>query len=178
LPIGAAKFPEGNLGALVATAIACSLTGPITKEPGGVVVAAAVIAGIMTAQAGSEMTSFVRRILGSYTESTVEAAATGHAGYFRARFLGAVGVHAVAGFLLTLIAYGLGRGVVWFLFGDPIRSPLASLPENLRLSGTDISNVMMGAGVAVVISRFVRKDNVPWFAGAAMTAFAARWLWA
>ncbi len=178
LPVGAAKFPEGNVGALVATALAARIAPSAAGLPAWITLLTAAAVGIITAHAGSEVTPLVRRFLSGYCERVVAAAQAGKRAAFALLFGGAIGVHALAGFLLTLIAFLAGKWVLSLYLGDfataGINPALVARTDEL-LSG--LWPGLLGAGVAVIVGRFVRRSSFGWFAGAALAGVALGWLW-
>ena len=178
LPIGAAKFPEGNVGALVATALACRVPPLENGEPAWVVLAVAALVGILTSQMGSEVTPLVRKVLNGYAPRVVRAAEAGQIGRFRVLFGGAILFHALAGFALTWIAFAAGKWIFSLYTGSfsaaGISSAVVDSTDTL-LSG--IWPALLGAGVAVIVRQFVRKRHVLWFAAPAAVSFAAMWIW-
>jgi mannose/fructose/N-acetylgalactosamine-specific phosphotransferase system component IIC len=178
LPVGAAKFPEINVGALVATALATRIPPVPDGSPAWLVLTLAAVVGVLTAQAGAEITPQVRRILNRFAERVVEAARAGARGRFMRLFLGAIGIHALAGLLLSGIAFLIGKAVFAFYLGD---FAVAGISPALRAQ-TDIIlaalwPALLGAGVAVIAARFVRRASIKWFLLAAMICIVGGWLW-
>jgi mannose/fructose/N-acetylgalactosamine-specific phosphotransferase system component IIC len=178
LPIGAAKFPEGNVGALVATALAVRVAPAANGLPAWITLLTATVVGILTAHAGSDVTPLVRRFLVKYCDRVVATAQSGRRAAFTWLFAGAVGVHFLAGFLLTLLAFIAGRWILSLYLGDfatgGVSTAIVTRTDSL-LSG--LWPGLLGAGVAVVIGRFVKRSSYAWFAGAAALGAAAGWLW-
>lgn len=168
LPVGAAKFPEGNVGALVATAIAVQ-TPPLAAGFNWSVLTAAALTGILTAHFGAEATLAVRKLLTSLAPQVVAAAVAGETARFARLFWGAIGLHAAAGFALTAAGYLLGLEIIlplWSKLFAAGSAPLAGLWPGL-----------LGVGAAVIISRFVRRGTRTWFGTALGVGLAAGALW-
>jgi mannose/fructose/N-acetylgalactosamine-specific phosphotransferase system component IIC len=168
IPIGAARFPEGNIGALIATALAASVPAPAIGTNWTVLTIAALL-GIASATVGSSLTPLVRRILNHYTPRVIEAAKNGQSWRFSVLFVGAVGIHALAGFLFTGLAYGTGRIILSFYGSNP-----AGFGERWLMA---LWPGLLGAGAGVIASRFIQKKSAGWFAAAAMMGLGAGWLW-
>lgn len=168
LPAGAAKFPEGNVGALTATALAISLA-PAEGAAARVVITAAIVWGIVAAHAGAEVTVLVRRFLGGYSERVAAAAAAGQEARFGLLFAGAIGVHALAGFAFTAAAFLIGKLAVLIVLGLVVSGglPPALSPEP----------ALLGAGVAVVLSRFVHLRGLGVFGLSLVLVLGAGLLW-
>jgi mannose PTS system EIIC component len=178
LPIGAAKFPEGNLGALVATALAARIAPTPTGEPAWIALAAAAVLGILTAMLGAEVTPKVRRVFATYAPRVVEAAKRGQRLRFTTLFLGAMGIHAAAGFLTALAAYEIGWKLLTIAFGDlAVAGVSVAIVARTNDLAASIWPGLLGAGVAVIVGRFVRRPLAAWFAVVAVVVAAAGWLW-
>jgi mannose/fructose/N-acetylgalactosamine-specific phosphotransferase system component IIC len=175
LPVGAARFPEGNLGALVATALAARMAPAAGVDPGWSALALAALIGILVAHLGSEVTPLVRRLLGPYCERVVAAAAAGQSARFSRLFAGAVGFHALAGLLLTAVAYLIGKGVLEVV-GRGLALTPAVMEQTERLA-SGIWPALLGAGMAVIVGRFVRRSTLVWTAAAFGLALGVGWLW-
>ena len=178
LAVGAGRFPEGNVGALAATALAAQIPPLANGEPAWIVLSVAALVGIITAQLGSHVTPLVRKIMSKYTPKVVEAAAAGNAARFRLLFGGAIGIHAAAGFVLTLVAFVGGKWVFSLYTGDfstaGVSGAVVESTDDL-LSG--IWPAILGAGAAVIAYQFTRKRNAGWFALATTVFLLVGWLW-
>jgi mannose/fructose/N-acetylgalactosamine-specific phosphotransferase system component IIC len=178
LAIGAAKFPEGNVGAFVATALASQVPPSISGEPAWVVLTAAALVGIITAQFGSHVTPLVRKVMNLYVPQVVESAANGRAGKFRVLFAGAIAIHALAGFVLTLAAFVGGMWILSLYTGNFSSAGVSrAVVESTDALLSGIWPAMLGAGVAVIAFQFVRKRHVAWFALSGALFFALGWVW-
>ncbi|MBU0507405.1 PTS sugar transporter subunit IIC [bacterium] len=165
LPVGAARFPEGNLGALIATAIAAGFPAVHAGLPDGAALAGATFLGILTAYVGSEVTPLIRKEIASHVEKFVAAAQAGEVCRFRRLFFGAVGIHAGAGFVMASVAY---------LFGSwGLRLGL----DLLELPNLDIAPALLGAGAAVIAGRLVSRRNLSYFAVPAIVVLLVGLLW-
>jgi mannose/fructose/N-acetylgalactosamine-specific phosphotransferase system component IIC len=178
LPIGAARFPEGNVGALVATALAARVPAGAAGEPAWLTLAVATLVGVLTAHAGSRWTPVIRHLLAGYSGRVVEAARAGRRARFTSLFLGAIGVHALGGFLLTFVMFWVGKAILALYLGNFATagiSPAVVAQTDRYLSG--LWPGFVGAGVAVVAARYVHRATLPYFVLAAAVAFGAGWLW-
>ncbi|RPH95603.1 hypothetical protein EHM69_03910 [candidate division KSB1 bacterium] len=166
LPVGASKFPEGNVGALIAAALAIRFTpDPISGFPWLILLAAALI-GIAAAYAGSEVTALIRKSLARVSDRLIAAAEAGRSARFNLLFFGAIGVHALAGFLLTAIFYFTGSLLLARVPQEPFFDSLSGLWPAL-----------LGAGAAVIALRFLRKTNLVWFLIALVLSIGGGFLW-
>jgi mannose/fructose/N-acetylgalactosamine-specific phosphotransferase system component IIC len=152
LPVGAAKFPEGNVGALAATALAVQAASSGGNELPWLVLSLAVLVGVITAYAGAELTGFVRRLMARIEPRVLTAAEEGNKARFSVLFAGAVGIHALAGFFLT--AAGL-------LAGKFILSAVNSYAARTLFRG--IEPATLGIGAAVIVLHFARRERMRWF---------------
>lgn len=165
LPVGAAKIPEGNVGALVATALAVRVPPTSNGNPAWISLTIAALLGILVARFGTEVTPLVRRVLVRYSGHVVNAAKAGRRGRFSMLFLGAIGIHLLAGFLLTAVAFGVGKAIMALYLGKfstfGLSSVLIAETDKLFFS---LWPGMLGAGVAVIACRFVNRASLGWFA--------------
>lgn len=178
LPVGAARFPEGNVGALVATALAARVAPVEGGMPAWITLTIAALVGILTAYAGSHVTPLVRRFLVGYADRVVAAAVARQRAQVSALFAGALGVHILAGFLLTMISFLAGQWIFSLYLGDFSTAGVSPAV----VAGTDrlLSAIwpgLLGAGVAVMMHRFVQRSSLPLYAGAAVTGIVLGWLW-
>ncbi len=178
LPVGAAKFPEGNLGAFVATALAARIPPASSGDPAWIVLTIATFIGIITAHFGAEVTPLVRRIMNGFAPRVIAAAQAGNSQRFRNIFAEAVAVHALAGFLFTALAFLIGKWIFALYLGH---FALAGLnPALIDQTDALLSGLwpgLLGVGVAVLIGRFVKRENISWFGAAAAVGILAGWLW-
>jgi mannose/fructose/N-acetylgalactosamine-specific phosphotransferase system component IIC len=151
LPVGASKFPEGNVGALTATALAVNAASAGRSELPWLALTLAILIGVVVAYAGSEVTVLVRRLMVGYAPRVVAAAEAGDNTRFSLLFAGAVCIHALAGLLLT--AAGL-------LAGSLILKTVSGSAAQEIFRG--VWPLMLGAGAAVIVSRFVRRGVWLW----------------
>jgi mannose/fructose/N-acetylgalactosamine-specific phosphotransferase system component IIC len=178
LPIGAARFPEGNIGALVATSLAARIPASPDGRPVGIVLAICAFIGILTAQVGSSVTPLVRKFLTGYSTRVVDAAKAEMRTRFAMLFVGAIGVHALAGFLLTLAATIAGWWVLRMYFGELAAAGIsrAVIAQTDELFSA-IWPGLLGAGVAAVVGRFVHRANTVWFLIIVTAAAVVGWKW-
>lgn len=165
LPVGASRFPEGNVGAFVATVLIVHAAGTGHVIPVLQSLLAFMIA-IATAYAGAEVTVFVRRTMIPVSLRAVQAAESGNGARFYSLFAGAIGIHAVAGLVLT--TGGLAAGAL-----------LLSISRHwINLdSFSHHWPALFGVGAAVIVSRFVKRTNLGWFLAATAVAFGGTLLW-
>ncbi|HEY3295830.1 MAG TPA: PTS sugar transporter subunit IIC [bacterium] len=178
LPIGAAKIPEGNVGALIATALACRVPPTPEGNPAWITLTIAAVVGLLVSQLGAQVTPLVRTVLIRYSDYVVLAAQAGRRARFSLLFLGAIGLHLLAGFLLTLAAFLGGKWVMALYLGKfstfGVSAGLIAETDRL-LSG--LWPGLLGAGVAVIAARFVHRRTFGWFAVSAVIGLGVSWLW-
>jgi mannose/fructose/N-acetylgalactosamine-specific phosphotransferase system component IIC len=178
LPVGATKVPEGNVGALVATALAVRIPPTSDGSPAWITLAVAALVGIIVAQIGGEITPLVRRFLIRYSTRVVAAAEARQGSRFTLLFAGAIGIHVLAGFVLTLAAFEAGKMVMTVYLGHFSEfglSPAVVSETNLIFSA--LWPGMLGAGAAVIAARFVHRASFGWFALTAIVGLGVGWLW-
>jgi mannose/fructose/N-acetylgalactosamine-specific phosphotransferase system component IIC len=166
LPVGASKFPEGNVGALTATALAVNAASVGGNELPWLALTLAILIGVVIAYAGAEVTALVRRLMVGYAPRVTAAAEAGDNVRFSFLFAGAVGIHALAGLLLTAAGLLAGNIVLKIVNGG-------AAPELFR----GVWPIMLGAGAAVVVSRFAKRGRLRWFLGALALGLGGGWLW-
>ncbi len=178
LAIGAGKFPEGNVGALTATALAARIPPLENGEPAWIVMSVAALVGIITAQFGSHVTSLVRKVMNELAPHVVSAAAAGNVVRFRLLFGAGIAIHACAGFALTLLAFSVGKWIFSLYTGDfstaGVSRAVVDSTDNL-LSG--IWPALLGAGAAVITYQFTRKRHIGWYLLSFAVFLSAGWLW-
>ena len=166
LPVGASKFPEGNVGALTATALAVNAASVGGNELPWLALTLAILIGVVIAYAGAEVTALVRRLMVGYAPRVTAAAEAGDNVRFSFLFAGAVGIHALAGLLLTAAGLLAGNIVLKIVNGG-------AAPELFR----GVWPIMLGAGAAVVVSRFAKRGRLRWFYAALALGVGGGWLW-
>jgi len=170
LPVGAVKFPEGNLGALIATGIAISLADA-NGLPSWIVLASAALIGLVAAYLGAEVTTQVRRIMTTQAARIVEAARAGDVNKFRLWFAGAVGIHAAAGFLFTVVLFAAGRALLRVGLNSRV------IPSSWETALSGLWPGLLGVGAAVIAARLVTKKMWPAFAIPLVLILLAGWRW-
>ncbi|MCB1059295.1 MAG: PTS sugar transporter subunit IIC [Calditrichaeota bacterium] len=117
LQIGAAKFAEGNVGAIIATATAASVApSEVTGEPAWIVLLLCTALGLIFAHVGRELAPIVRRTMNGISARFVESYTAGKSG--GREILAALGVHVLAGASLTLLGVTVGHFVLRLYFGQ------------------------------------------------------------
>jgi len=178
LPVGAAKIPEGNVGALVATALAARIPPAPSGNPAWIALTLAALVGIFVAQIGSEITPLVRKFLIRYSERVVAAARSQNRTRFSMLFAGAIGIHLLAGFVLTMAAFLAGKWIMALYLGGFSHFGLSSsLIAETDALFSGLWPAMLGAGVAVIFARFVHRANVGWFALTCAVGLGVGCLW-
>jgi len=178
LPVGAAKFPEGNMGALVATALAAQTAPSVGGEPAWIVLAVAAAMGILTAHFGADVTMLVRKIMSGYAPKVMLAAEQGRSVRFSFLFAGAIGLHAAAGAALTMLALWIGSWVLSLYVGAFAQAGIsAALVAQTDRLLRGLWPALLGVGAMVLARQFVKRSTVLWFALAATTGAAVGWLW-
>jgi len=177
LPVGASKVPEGNVGALVATALAARVPAGDSGNPFWIALTIAALVGILVAQVGASVTPVVRRYLIPYSARVVAAAQSGNRAQFSRLFAGAVGLHFLTGFTLAGASFLVGQLIMTIYLGKFYQFGVSQtlLAENDLFSA--VWPALLGAGVAVIAGRFVHRATFGWFALAAGIGLGIGWLW-
>jgi mannose/fructose/N-acetylgalactosamine-specific phosphotransferase system component IIC len=178
LPVGAAKFPEGNIGALVATALAASAAPLSNGDPAWIVLAVAAAIGILTAHFGAAATTLLRKMMNGYTARVVHAAEDEKSVPFSLLFSGAVGLHAATGAALTIAALCVGNWILTQYVGAFAQAGISAaiVAQTDRLLH-GLWPALLGVGAMVLARQFVKRTTVLWYALAAATGVVAGWLW-
>jgi len=166
LPVGAARFPEGNLGALVATALAATIPPTAGGAAGLLVLACATFAGLLTAGFGRHLTATVRHLLRHFADSYQSALLKARRWHARTLFLAALFFNAVAGALFVLVLYFVFLQVMRGLLGVSAQVPLSV--QNAELTDrlwSGLRPALLGAGAGIVAARFVREHTLKWTIG-------------
>jgi mannose/fructose/N-acetylgalactosamine-specific phosphotransferase system component IIC len=166
LPVGAARFPEGNLGAVVATALAATIPPDLDGQASWLILTLATIAGLLTAGIGRHLTPAVRYLLKFFAESYEKALLNGKRARGGFVFITAIAVNGAAGALFTLTIYYISFEVMSGLLGVSSQVPLASgLAAQTDVLWKGLFPTLIGAGVGVVAARFARRRMVGWTVG-------------
>jgi hypothetical protein len=108
----------------------------------------------------------------------VDAAKAGLRTRFALLFAGAIGIHAMAGFGLTLAAFLAGWWLITLYFGNLAQAGISTaiVAQTDELFSA-LWPGLLGAGVAVIVGIFVHRANVIWFLLTAIVALAVGWKW-
>ncbi len=148
LPIGAAPFSEGNIGATVAAAAAILVIGQTQRME--VTIPLACVLGIGVSMLGGYGVILVRRINNALYTRLIESAVITPGLIVRTHFLGMV-IMFLGGFLLTAATTALAYGVLLWIV------PLIPVSWDVRL--WPILGAFLGVGCAVLLYMFVTKKN-------------------
>ncbi|MBK6766341.1 MAG: PTS sugar transporter subunit IIC [bacterium] len=164
LQIGAAKFSEGSLGALIATATAASVApSEVTGEPSWFVLLLSTAVGLIFAHLGRELAPLVRRSMNRIAESYVNAAARNDHAAARGWTMAALGIHGAAGFGFTLLGVACGHLVMRLYFGEFYAlGPSTSAVEATDIICSGMWPALLGAGAAAAMLQLVTRRNWIW----------------
>ncbi|MCC6477168.1 PTS sugar transporter subunit IIC [bacterium] len=179
LQIGAAKFAEGNLGAIIATITACEVApSGVTGEPAWIVLLLCFALGMIFAQIGREISPFTRRVMIGIADRFVLACAEGREMSLRGWTLAAFGLHAAVGAGFVVIGLLAGRAMLRLYFGEFY----ALGPGDAIVNSTDnvLSGMwpaLLGAGAGAALLQLVSKrDWMKWaLVAAVFTGGALIW---
>ncbi len=165
LPVGAARFPEGNLGAIVATALAATIP-PTDGQTSWLILTLAALAGLLTAGIGRHLTPTVRYLMKFFAESYEKALLTGKRARGGFVFAAAIAVNLTAGALFTLALYAVSLTAMSGLLGVSSQIPLSyELAAQIDPLWKGLFPALIGAGVGVVVARFARRRMMGWTVG-------------
>jgi mannose/fructose/N-acetylgalactosamine-specific phosphotransferase system component IIC len=166
LPVGAARFYEGNLGALVATAIAVEIPQMPTGESPLLVMAFATFAGLIAAGLGRFLTAVVRQILKGFANSYANALANESYARGRVIFGAALLFNAAAGALLALVLYFLSLQAMDLFIGIPAHLPVSqTIVDSTDWLWGGLLAALLGGGVGIAASRFAQRKTLAWTIG-------------
>jgi hypothetical protein len=158
--------------------VAATVPPAAEGEPAWIVLTVCTLVGIITAYAGGELTPHVRRGMNGLAVRIVAAARAGEDSRFRALFIGAVSIHAAAGFALGVVGFLSGQWLLALYFGPfagaGVNSGIVQSTDAL-LSG--LWPALLGVGAAVIGARFVNRKSVPVVLLIAVVSGGASWLW-
>ncbi|MCB9366048.1 MAG: PTS sugar transporter subunit IIC [Calditrichaeota bacterium] len=164
LQIGAAKFSEGSLGAIIATATAARVApSAATGDPSWMVMLLCVGLGLVFAHLGRELAPLVRRMMNRVAASYVDACVRHDQSAARGWTLTALGVHVAAGALFTLAGVVAGHFMLRLYFGEFY----AAGPGESVVGSTDAlcSGVwpgLLGAGAAAAMLQLTARRDWIW----------------
>ncbi len=174
LPVGAARFPEGNLGALVATALATTIPPAPDGRTALVVLALASLAGLLTAGLGRDLTTSVRHLLKYLADSYESAALENRSNRARAIFFAAILLNVAAGAVFTVALYFVFlKAIEWLLSVSPDAPLPAHLAELTDSLWGGLRPALLGAGAGVAAALFARRRTLPWIMGGLAVAIGA-----
>lgn len=153
LPVGAARYPDAGLAALVATAVAVPAAG---TEAAGYVVAVAVATGTL----GERATVLQRRWNGRAASRVRRRVAAGDLGAPGRAIAAAVARGALVGGTIAVLAVALALAGFALVEGTPWSGPVSR--EGLRMAA--LAAVVVGGGRAFLASR---PGKLAWVAGLA-----------
>lgn len=166
LPVGAARFPEGNLGALVATALVAAVPPGPDGKTALLVLALGSVAGLLTAGFGRRLTPAVRHLLKHFAGLYESALLEGKRKQAGALFLAALLLNAVAGAVFTLALYLVSLKAMECFLGVSTEVPLpARLVQPTDALWGGLFPALFGAGAGVVAARFARRNTLGWIVG-------------
>jgi mannose/fructose/N-acetylgalactosamine-specific phosphotransferase system component IIC len=166
LPVGAARFPEGNLGALIATVLACAIPPTTDGQTSMLILACATLAGLLAASLGRHLTPTVRQVMRRIADSYQSAVLETKNHLARALFVLALGINAAAGAAYVLVLYVVSLFAMQALLGVSTQTPLSMQSAELTddLWG-GLNPALLGAGVGIAAQRFVRNHTLRWTIG-------------
>lgn len=164
LQIGAAKFSEGSLGALIATATAASVApSEVTGEPSWFVLLLSTAVGLIFAHLGRELAPFVRRSMNGVAEAYLEASVRNDNAAARGWTIAALGIHTVAGFGFALLGVVCGRLLMRLYFGEFYAlGPSTSAVEATDVLCSGMWPALLGAGAAAAMLQLVSRRDWIW----------------
>ncbi|MBU1936823.1 PTS sugar transporter subunit IIC [bacterium] len=177
LPVGAARFPEGNLGAIVATALAATIP-PTDGQASWLILTLATLAGLFTAGIGRHLTPSVRYLIKFFSEAYEKAVLDGKSVRGGFVFVAAIAINITAGALFTLALYFVSYKAMSSLLGVSSQMPLSyELAVQIDPLWKGLFPALIGAGVGVVVARFARRRMVGWTVGGFVVAMGVlMWL--
>ncbi len=152
LPVGAARFSEGNVGATAAAAIAITSKNLIFRQVPSL--ALALIIAIPVSFIGSYLVDYMRRINSKSFENIFKSQYLTIQQVSRAHLSG-IGLAFLLGFLLT--------GICTFLFGHLLLPLLIALiPEYFDKFFKPVGITFLGVGCGVLIYMYIKNIRYWW----------------
>ncbi len=163
LQIGAAKFSEGNLGAIIATATAAQVApSEITGEPAWIVMLLCTALGLIFAHLGRELAPLVRKSMNRVAEAFLAATARDDQMAARGWTLAAFGIHIGAGALFTIVGVTTGHFVLTLYFGEFYAlGPGESIVQATDYLCSGMWPGLLGAGAAAAMLQLVSRKDWP-----------------
>jgi len=162
LQIGAAKFSEGSLGTLIATATAARVApSEVTGEPAWIVLLLCTGLGLIFAHLGREVAPLVRRTMNGVAEKYVQTFSEGGSG---GRWIfTALGVHVLAGGAFTLLGVAAGHFLLRLYFGEFYAlGPGEAVVNSTDLLCSGVWPSLLGVGSAAAMIQLVARKDWLW----------------
>ncbi len=162
LQIGAAKFAEGNVGAMIATATAARVApSEVTGEPAWIVLLLCTAIGLIFAYIGRELAPIVRKRINGIAARYVDAFAAGQSGGWQV--LAALGVHVTAGAVLTLLGLASGHFLLTLYFGKFYAlGPGETIVATSDALCSGLWPSLLGAGCGAAMIQLVSRRDWIW----------------
>ncbi len=173
LQIGAAKFSEGSIGAIIATATAARVAPSETSgEPAWIVLLLCTALGLIFSHLGRELAPVVRKLMNRIAEQFVDACARGESG--SKWTLAALGTHVGAGFVFTLVGVVTGHFLLMLYFGQFYAlGPGEGVVQATDALCSSMWPGLIGAGSAAAVVQLVSRKDWVW---AVLTGLLGAWV--
>jgi PTS system mannose-specific IIC component len=157
LPVGAATFPNGNIGSLVAAALLVQFRDTMIPHGIGVLLAMAVLWGASAAGIGGWVKVWKRKIHTRWVSWFETQAQNGELTRYSWGFMLVVFWNGLVGAVETAILFGIGYGLLLLII--PV------LPEQIHRIGFLVPYVLLGIGITQVVILFRLQRWVLMIAG-------------
>jgi PTS system mannose-specific IIC component len=146
LPVGAATFPNGNLGSLVAAALMVQFRSTMIPHGIGVLLAITVLWGAISAGIGGWVKVWKRKVHTDWVPWFEARAQKGELCRFSWGFSAVVLWNGLVGAVVAVILFGIGYGL--------LRLVIPALPEQVHRIGLVVPYVLLGIGITQVLILF------------------------
>jgi len=146
LPVGAATFPDGNIGSLVAAALLVHFRDSMIPHGVGVLLALAVLWGTVTAATGGWVKVVKRKIHTSWVPWFDRQAQNGEWSRFSRGFALVVLWNGLVGAVLAAAFFAIGHGILSVV--------IPALPEHIYRIEYLVPYVLLGIGLTQVLILF------------------------
>jgi PTS system mannose-specific IIC component len=170
LPVGAATFPDGNMGSLVAAGLVIYLRNTMTPHGIGVLLALSVLWGMLVAGVGGWVIVLTRKVQTRWVPWFEKRARDRELSRYSRGFFLSVLCNGLVGAVTALIWFALGVGL--------LKTVIPLLPQQIHRIGFLVPYLLLGIGLVqiLILFRFQRWWLILGGLAAGLLLWGVSWL--